>query len=307
MGFLMSAVEFFTPKPTSTCLFLQSLHHDIRFQIYTYVALSDSDNLRTYDILDPQNDHPYPLTHLRMINKTIREEIDCWYTQNTSWVTRAHGQIYATPRITNARYYLRWTEDIDSSFIPSNRMLTWHRFCFENPRPSTIGHLVIDFQLLLQYAPSTFCRMFAEPYRIESARNGYIKDRVLPIAASFSSVEIVFRADGSAARLHPGVLLRDWLILWREIGQTQWRDLDKGRQITFRVMHEQEVWEECVINIHTDLINLMNPLRTPWWMIVGRSPVDDMMDSMKSLRMHPLVAVCVSATALGLGWLAMVT
>lgn len=40
----------------------RDLSIDVRFELYTHIALSDQDEIRTYDILEPNKNAPYPLT-----------------------------------------------------------------------------------------------------------------------------------------------------------------------------------------------------------------------------------------------------
>jgi hypothetical protein len=209
---------------TRTCLFLQLLSLDIRFQIYKQLV-PEPQAIQVVDIFEPEDDNSKALTALLSTNHQIRHEIQLWYSQNNSWLTRREPrgnaiQLFST--VKNTIYHLKWTTDFGCSFIPSKEVEAWHQFCFHNFTQSPIGPLVIEFQLSSRReALVAFERLFTEPYRIEMGRR---KTAVgpLPMAAFLTSIEIIFplvETNVTQAGMLPGwkwdeMLGLAWNILW---------------------------------------------------------------------------------------------
>ena len=104
-------------------------------------------------------------------------------------------EIFLSLSLENTNHYLRWTDDFDSFLVPSKAMNTWHWFCFENEFPLAVGQLTIEFDLDTEdffEAPAFVLRLFADVYRIESARTGLVgEQRPLPILEYLSKAEII--------------------------------------------------------------------------------------------------------------------
>jgi len=157
------------PPAAGRCLFLQLLSLDVRFEIYKHIALSESSEtlivpvIHVVDILEPQKNSLQPLTALLNTSHQIHQELLIWYSKNRSWLRYSGDQIFVHPTLKNTRYYLKWTDDFGASFTPSKEVESWYRFCFENPAPSVIGHLTIDFHIDLFEVPSTIRILFSDP------------------------------------------------------------------------------------------------------------------------------------------------
>lgn len=177
----------------NSCLFLQLLNLDTRFQIYKHLV-PDRQEVQVIDIFEPQDDNSKALTALLSTNHEIRDEILLWYSQNTSWLTRRGPRgnaIQLLPTVQNTKYLLKWTSDFGYSWVPSKAEKAWHQFCFHNSTESPIGPLVVEFYFPSSLeALSAFERLFAEPYRIEMGRRQAVAEP-LPIAPFLTSIEIV--------------------------------------------------------------------------------------------------------------------
>ena len=110
-----------------------------------------------------------------------------------SWATQnSRGQIYASPTLETMAYYLRWIKDFDNDNDNKSEKGRdrWHRFCFQNPNPSVIGHLVVDFQLDVEVALDNFANIFTCPVnaQLQTTR----RRMVLSVARTLKSLEVIF-------------------------------------------------------------------------------------------------------------------
>ena len=183
-------------KPTTTnssCLFIQLLNLDTRFQIYKHLVPGRQE-VQVIDIFEPQDDKSKALTALLSTNHEIHDEILLWYSQNTSWLTRTGPRgnaIQLLPTVQNTKYLLKWTSNFGYSWGSSKAEAAWHQFCFHNSTKSPIGPLVVEFYFSGSLeALSAFERLFAEAYCIEMER-GHMVAKPLPIAPFLTSIEVV--------------------------------------------------------------------------------------------------------------------
>lgn len=149
--------------------FLETLHHDVRFQIYGQI-MSNTDSIRTYNILHPDVEvfpdvYPFcPVSTLAETNSFIRRDLDSWASYNKSWVMSNGNQFHKISDV-DTKFVLKWPRNGDISSLPAESLQRWHQFCYRKPFPFHARHLVIEIERDFDdslYADGNFGRQYSE-------------------------------------------------------------------------------------------------------------------------------------------------
>lgn len=269
----------------SLSLFTGRLHHDIRFEIYNWLVIQEAEEVRIHNILEPEQGSPYSLVSLRRTNSFLRQELTDWLAINKSWVACNHSRSQIYGKANKGRTYVLQFKE--TTFMSPKALLNWHRFCFRNPEPKRVKHLVIEVDLDKlhdRHDHSQVIRgMFRKAYNVEAAMDEYMSWYMphpeMSFARSLRRVEIIYK--GKERRdflsMSPIEVEKDWNKLWCDMTNTTtvrsrlnvpsfFRD--KARSLTLKAMTSNDkLLKSCLINRETPFsprLYQTSSLYLPW-------------------------------------------
>lgn len=282
------------PWTGPSCPFLQRLTLDIRYEIYKYVAFSETSEtlpipiVHVIDILDPMRNSRQPLTALLDTCKALRQELRHFAAQNTRWLMQSGGQIYVYPTARNTRFYLRWTEELESSYVPSKEAEKWQSFCFgRSVDPTAVRALEVDFDINPREAPTVLARLFSEARRLETALQ-QTQIGALPIARYLESFTVTLpKTDVMTGETFVGSLE------WHQDMIGEWQDTWWLHALARQVEQNPRSWwttarPKLLLKLKQVTPKIPDtPIPKGWW-AQGRQLLDDLRE-MISPRKEPLI------------------